>query len=114
MPPCWPRNPSDRPEARHGEPDVGVAVAVVVLVLAVAAAVVDVVGAAVLVAVVAVVVGAGLPAAVAGVDDVPEPPALPQAASSIAAATTMTRRLRSFPFTPVRGVVPVSRAHHGP
>ena len=88
----------------------------VVAVAVVAVAVVDVVGAAAVVTVVLaeVLVGAGLPAVVAVVDGADELPALPQAASSIAAAVTMTRRLRTFPFTPVRGVVPVSRAHHGP
>jgi len=89
---------------------------VVVALVVVAVAVVEVAGAAEVVPVVLVevLVGAGLPAAVAVVDGADELPALPQAASSIAAAATITRRLRSFPFTPVRGVVPVSRAHHGP
>ena len=88
----------------------------VVALVVVAVAVVEVAGAAEVVPVVLVevLVGAGLPAAVAVVDGADELPALPQAASSIAAAATITRRLRSFPFTPVRGVVPVSRAHHGP
>jgi len=116
IPPCWPRKPSERLEARHGGSFPPFDAAVVVVLVVAAVAVVDVAGAGVVVPVVlvAVLVGAGLPAAVAVVDGVDEPPALPQAASSIAVAATMTRRLRSFPFTPVHGVVPVSRAHHGP
>jgi hypothetical protein len=89
-------------------------VVAVVVELVVAGAAVEVVDVLVLAVLVAVVVDVGLPAAVAVVGDVEELPTLPQAASSIAQAATMTRRLRSFPFTPVRGVVPVSRAHHGP
>jgi len=103
-------------DARHGGSFPPFDAAVVVALVVVAVAVVEVAGAAEVVPVVLVevLVGAGLPAAVAVVDGADELPALPQAASSIAAAATITRRLRSFPFTPVRGVVPVSRAHHGP
>jgi hypothetical protein len=102
-------------DARHGGSFPPFDAAVVVVLVVAAVAVVDVAGAGVVVPVlVTVLVGAGLPAAVAVVDGADELPVLPQAASSIATAATMIRRLRSFPFTPVRGVVPVSRAHHGP
>ena len=113
IPPCWPRKPSDRSEARHGGSPDAVVVAVVVDVV-VAGAVVDVAAVVVLAVLVAVLVGTGLLAAVPAVEDVDKLPAVPQAAHSIATAATMARRLRSFPFTPVRGVVPLSRAHHGP
>jgi hypothetical protein len=110
-------------EARHGGlPEAAV---VVVVPVAVVVAVADVVGLVALatlvalvalvavVAVLAVVVDAG-PPAVAVAEVVDELPALPHPASSIVAAMTMARRLRSFPFTPEPGVVRVSRADYGP
>ena len=105
--------------ARHGGFADAAVVAVAAVELVVVGAVVDVVDVVnvdvvVLVGLVLAVVVVGLPAAVAGVDGVVDPPALPQAASNIAAAATMIRRLRSFPFTPVRRAVPLSRANHGP